>query len=82
MGVLPIFTDDELQRLTMPTLLVGGALDALRDMAKIAERLRPLLPHLSVTILPDAGHVVLTSVQVIEPFLLTKDTQTTSEILT
>ncbi|HRQ38923.1 MAG TPA: alpha/beta hydrolase [Chloroflexota bacterium] len=82
MGVLPIFTDDELRRLTMPTLLVGGALDALRDMTKIAERLRPLLPHFSATILPDAGHVVLDSVSVIAPFLLAADAHMTPEILT
>ncbi|HUM70794.1 MAG TPA: hypothetical protein PLK31_18345, partial [Chloroflexota bacterium] len=82
MGVLPIFTDDELRRLTMPTLLVGGAIDALRDMTKIAERLRPLLPHFSATILPDAGHVVLDSVSVIAPFLLAADAHMTPEILT
>jgi pimeloyl-ACP methyl ester carboxylesterase len=69
-GILPLFSDDELRRLTIPTLLVGGALDALRDMEKIAARLRPLLPNLSVTILPDAGHAVLNSAAVITPFLL------------
>ncbi|MBX3055421.1 MAG: alpha/beta hydrolase [Anaerolineae bacterium] len=82
MGVLPLFTDDALRRLTMPTLLVGGSLDALRDMAKAAERLRPLLPHLSVTILPDAGHVVLGSVDVIAPFLVIQETTMTAENLT
>lgn len=73
MGILPIFTDDELRRLTMPALLVGGALDALRDIVKIGERLRPLLPDLAITILPDAGHVVLNSVDVMAPFLLAQE---------
>jgi len=33
-GVLPIFSDAELQRLTMPVLLLMGARDALRDAEK------------------------------------------------
>ena len=35
MGVLPIFSDEELHRLTMPTLLLGGTKDALRDIEKM-----------------------------------------------
>src|SRR5262249_60378935 len=37
-GVLPIFSDEELQRLTMPTLLLIGQKDALRDARKVAAR--------------------------------------------
>lgn len=36
MGILPLFSDEELQRLTMPTLLLGGIKDALRDIEQIA----------------------------------------------
>lgn len=69
MGVLPLFSDTELQRLTMPTLLLGGGQDALRDMDKIAARLRPLLPQLQVTILPEAGHALLDTTRFILPFV-------------
>lgn len=68
-GVLPIFTDAELRRLTMPTLLLGGGRDVMRDLPKIAARLRGLLPHLEVTIFPAAGHVVLNTVGTVLDFL-------------
>lgn len=65
-GVLPIFTDEQLQRLTMPVLLLGGSDDALRDMDKIAGRLDDLLPQMEVVIVPGAGHALLdTSEQVL-----------------
>lgn len=69
MGVLPIFSDEELKRLTMPTFLLGGSKDNLRDMGKIAARLRPLVPHLTVTIIPGAGHAVLNTTAPIMAFL-------------
>jgi pimeloyl-ACP methyl ester carboxylesterase len=57
-GVLPIFSDEELQRLTMPTLLLIGKEDALRDARKIAERMRKLVPQLTAMIIPQAGHAL------------------------
>jgi pimeloyl-ACP methyl ester carboxylesterase len=68
-GVLPIFTDEELQRLTMPTFLLGGKQDALFDLDQIAARLQALLPDLSVTILPKAGHALLDTTGPIMAFL-------------
>src|SRR6185503_7227610 len=35
-GILPIFSEDELRRLTMPTLLLGGKDDPMRDLDKMA----------------------------------------------
>ena len=58
-GVLPIFTDAELQRLTMPVLLLGGDQDALRDMHKIAARLQSNVPNLVVQIIPGGGHALI-----------------------
>jgi pimeloyl-ACP methyl ester carboxylesterase len=72
-GKLPIFSDAELQRLTMPVLLLGGAQDALRDLERIAARLEKLVPHLSVIILPVAGHVLYTTAGRIKPFLAGAD---------
>ncbi|HLZ60903.1 MAG TPA: alpha/beta hydrolase [Ktedonosporobacter sp.] len=69
MGILPIFSDEQLQRLTMPTLLLGGTKDALRDIDKIAARLRMFVPQLDVVILPGAGHAVVNTAEHILPFL-------------
>jgi pimeloyl-ACP methyl ester carboxylesterase len=58
-GTLPIFTDAELQRLTMPTFLIAGEQDALLPSAQTAARLKSLLPRLHVKILPNVGHAIL-----------------------
>jgi len=68
-GVLPIFSDLELQRLTMPVMLLMGAQDALRDADKISTRLHKLVPHLTVEIIPGGGHALLNTVVQILPFL-------------
>lgn len=65
----PIFTDEELLRLKMPTLLVAGEQDALIDPVKTAQRLRALLPDLQVKLLPDTGHVLHHLAEEITPFL-------------
>lgn len=69
LGVLPIFSDEELRCLTMPTLLLGGAKDALRDLDAIAARLRALLPALTVRIIPGAGHALIGTAGYVESFL-------------
>jgi pimeloyl-ACP methyl ester carboxylesterase len=68
-GILPIFSDEELKRLTMPTLLLGGSKDALRDLEKIAARMRSLVPYIAVTIIPGAGHALLNTPPHVMPFL-------------
>lgn len=68
-GILPIFSDEELKRLTMPTLLLGGSKDALRDLEKIAGRMRSLVPHVMVHIIPGAGHALLNTPPHVMPFL-------------
>jgi pimeloyl-ACP methyl ester carboxylesterase len=69
MDRLPIFSDEELRRLTMPTLLLGGTKDALRDMESIAARLRTFVPQLDVVILPGAGHAVINTAGHVLSFL-------------
>jgi pimeloyl-ACP methyl ester carboxylesterase len=69
LGVLPIFSDEELRRLTMPTLLLMGQEDALRDAEKIAERMRKLVPQLTAMIIPQAGHVLYNTTSHIVPVL-------------
>ena len=68
-GVLPIFSDEQLQRLTMPTLLLIGQEDALRDARKIADRMRKLVPELTAKIIPHAGHAMYNTPSHIIPFL-------------
>lgn len=58
-GALPLFSDTELARLTMPVLVLVGSRDALRDGKKIADRMRTLVPRLTATIVPDGGHALL-----------------------
>lgn len=69
----PLLTDAELARLTMPTLLVVGARDALLPSGKIAARLQRLAPRLSTTVLPHAGHALVGLAPAVTPFLLGAD---------
>jgi len=68
-GVLPIFTDEELRWLTMPVLLLGGTKDIMRDMPKIETRLREFVPHLSVKMLTGGGHALLSTRDHVMAFL-------------
>jgi pimeloyl-ACP methyl ester carboxylesterase len=71
-GSLAKFTDEELKRLTMPVLLVGGSQDPIRNVSGIAARITPLVPQLKTQIFPDRGHVLVNISGEIIPFLLTK----------
>lgn len=53
---IPIFSDNELKLLTMPTVLFVGAKDIMLYSDKTARRLGNLLPHAEINILPEAGH--------------------------
>lgn len=68
--VPPLYTNEELATLTMPTLLVGGTKDALRSSAKIADRLRRLVPNLTIKLIEGGGHAINDTMSAILPFLL------------
>ena len=68
-GAIPIFSDLELQRLTMPVLLLVGAQDALRDGQKMVDRLQKLAPRLTASIIPEAGHALVNTTERILTFL-------------
>jgi pimeloyl-ACP methyl ester carboxylesterase len=68
-GALPIFSDEELKRLTMPTLLLVGANDVLRDAKKISARLQNLLPQLTTAIIPEMGHALYDTTGHVTEFL-------------
>ncbi|GIH27682.1 Ndr family protein [Acrocarpospora phusangensis] len=55
---IPLFTDEELGRLTMPVLAVVGGRDAMLDSAATKARLETAAPDATVRLLPEAGHLV------------------------
>ncbi|GED72185.1 Ndr family protein [Brevibacillus reuszeri] len=67
---VPIFTDSELRRLTIPILLLAGEQDVMLHSKKTVERLSSLLPHANATLLADCGHVLMNQSTRIMPFLL------------
>ncbi len=66
----PLFSDEELKRLTMPVLLVAGAKDTLLDTPTTATRLQRLLPCFTADILPEAGHILANMAGRVTPFLI------------
>jgi pimeloyl-ACP methyl ester carboxylesterase len=64
-----LFSDDELRRLNMPTLLIGGKEDALIPVESVARRMQKLVPLLKTVLLPDMGHALVTLSGQIIPFL-------------
>lgn len=69
MEMIPIFSDEKIQCLTMPTLLIVGKKDALLPSIKTAERLKILLPNLKEQILQNKGHVLINMSEEILAFL-------------
>jgi len=65
-----VFSDDELKRLKMPTLLIGGTEDALIPIEKVIPRLQKLLPQLTVELIPGMSHALVNLSGVIIPFLI------------
>ena len=66
---VPVFSDDELKRLSMPTLLYAGKKDVLLDSVKTGERLRGMLPRAETHILPEQGHILTGLTEEIAAFL-------------
>ncbi|MDG4764945.1 alpha/beta hydrolase [Solwaraspora sp. WMMD406] len=58
MGGLPVFDDETLRRLTIPMQVHLGRLDVMIDSVETHRRLDATVPHASVTMLPDIGHLV------------------------
>lgn len=64
-----IFRDDELKRLTMPTLLIGGTEDALIPIEKVIPRMEKLLPQFTAESIPGISHALVNLSGKIIPFL-------------
>ena len=65
-----IFSDEELMRLKMPVLFIGGQEDVIQSIKDAAARLEKLLPDLHSIIIPDIGHVLVNTAKRVIPFLL------------
>lgn len=70
-ATLPVFSDAELSRLTMPVLVVFGDNDILLNANKSIERIKRLAPNVSPVILPGVGHAVISQAPRIASFLTT-----------
>lgn len=70
---IPIFSDNELKLLIMPTLLFVGAKDIMLHSDKTARRLRDLLPQVEINLLPQAGHANVNDVNEIIAWLKNLD---------
>ncbi|MCX8130579.1 MAG: alpha/beta hydrolase [Clostridia bacterium] len=57
--IVPVFSDGELKRLTMPILLLAGEKDVLIHSEKTAARLKKLLPKSTIELLPKEGHILI-----------------------
>jgi pimeloyl-ACP methyl ester carboxylesterase len=68
-GSLPIFNDDELKKLDMPVLFIGGEKDSLLPTNKTVKRLQKLIPDIDAIILKGRGHVIFDVLDDIMNFL-------------
>ena len=57
----------------MPVRLIVGEKDALLPSRKTVARLSNLLPHLTATVLPDSGHVLINLAAPIMDFLMAEN---------
>lgn len=67
--VIPLFSDLELKQLTMPVILFVGEKDIMLHSVATANRLRKLLPHAKINVLPGAGHTLINLTEQIISFL-------------
>lgn len=58
-ATLPVFSDAELSRLTMPILAVFGENDMILNAEKSIDRIKRLAPDVTPVLLPGVGHAVL-----------------------
>ncbi len=56
---IPIFSDDDLRRLTMPVFLFVGAKDIMLRSLETAERMKKLVSNARINILPEGGHSLI-----------------------
>ena len=70
MGKLPVFSDDAIERLTMPVLTILGGKDVMLDSAETRDRLERRVAHAEIRYFPDAGHFIPQQTAPILDFLI------------
>ena len=70
-GALPILTKEQLKRLTMPVLYIGGTNDVTMDTTLAARRLSQYVPQTTV-ILNEGAHVITGVAEIVIPYLADK----------
>lgn len=55
---VPDFTDNELRRISAPTLLIWGEYEGAYNVTKATERAKRLIPNVCIEVIPNAGHTV------------------------
>ena len=66
---IPIFTDNELRKLTMPVALFVGGKDVMLHSEKTANRLGSLLNHAEINFIQEEGHSIINQGIEIRKFL-------------
>ncbi len=69
MGQVPLIPDQDLKRLSMPVLAIGGEKDALLDTRASLARLASLVPSSKILEIAGTGHVVTGMIDTIMDFL-------------
>lgn len=66
---VPLFSDDEIKKLTMPVCLLVGENDIMLDSKSTVDRVKRLLPNAYVKLLNGEGHSIVTFGEDIRKFL-------------
>jgi pimeloyl-ACP methyl ester carboxylesterase len=57
LGVLSVFTDEELRRINIPTLLLVGEREVVYQPGRALERARRLMLHVEAELIEGGGHL-------------------------
>jgi len=68
-GEVPVLSDADLSRIDMPLMYIAGEEDKLTNAPKCAKRLDRLLPHSTVVVIKNTGHVIYNVLDRVIPFL-------------
>jgi pimeloyl-ACP methyl ester carboxylesterase len=66
---IPSFSDDALRGLAIPLMAVVGGKDAMLDSYETQRRLTAAVPHATVHVLPESGHLLPDQTQTVLQFL-------------
>lgn len=67
---IPMFSDGALRSLAIPLMAVIGGKDAMIDSYETQRRLTANVPHATVRLLPESGHVLPDQTETVLQFLL------------